>query len=206
MAPPPTRRELLLAGAGGAVLAPAGALLAPAAARAADSLSAPVRPLPEPERLERLIGIESLLLFCYESILGASILSRRARRLIAPAPAQEQAHIHALARQLTARGGRPPSPPADAADANRRLAKRNVSGRLGQLQGEPDAISLLARLEQVTIGAYFVALRELHTTALIVLAAQIMANDAQHEAILRLVERKGTLATAAPYGLVQGLQ
>ncbi len=206
MAEPPTRRELLLAGAGGAVLGPAGALLAPAAARAADSASGPTQRLPEPERLERLIGIESLLLYCYESILGASILSRRAHRLLAPAPAQEQAHIHALARQLAARGGTPPSPPTDAAQANRRLAHRNVSGRLGHLQGEPDAVGLLLHLEQVTIGAYFVALRDLHTTELIVLAAQIMANDAQHDAILRLLAPKAGLVDGAPYGLVQGLQ
>ncbi len=202
----PTRRELLLTGAGGAVLAPAGAVLAPAAARAANAASAPIKPLPEPERLARLIEIESLLLFCYRNILGASILSRRAHRLLAPMPAQEQAHIHALARPLASRGGTPPAPPTDVAQANLRLAHRNVSSRLGQLQGERDAIGLLQRLEQVTIGAYFVALRELHSTELIVLAAQIMANDAQHDAVLRLLAPKGSLAGAAPYGLVQGLQ
>jgi hypothetical protein len=192
-----TRRELLLTGA-------AGALLAPAAARAAGpSVSAATS---DADRLRRLISVELLLLFCYRHVLDSSVLQPPARRALAPVPAQEEAHIQALERRLTARGGQAPPPPAGIAEANRYLGHRGVGGRLGQLKGEPDALSLLETLEQVVVGAYFVAMIKLEDPQLVVLAAQIMANDAQHEAVVRLQFPKGSPQEAVPYGLVQGLQ
>ena len=65
---------------------------------------------------------------------------------------------------------------------------------------------LLLTLEQVTIGAYFVALTKLQSTDLIVLASQIMANEAQHDANLGLLLPPFKAGSAVPYGLVQGLQ
>jgi hypothetical protein len=65
---------------------------------------------------------------------------------------------------------------------------------------------LLLTLEQVTIGAYFVALTKLRDTELIQLTCQIMANEAQHDAMIGLTLPKNTPASAVPYGLVQGLQ
>ena len=58
----------------------------------------------------------------------------------------------------------------------------------------------------MTIGAYFVALIKLEDPALITLAAQIMANDAQHEAMLGEILKPGNTGVAVPYGLVQGVQ
>ena len=58
----------------------------------------------------------------------------------------------------------------------------------------------------MTIGAYFVALTKLNDSDLITLACQIMANEAQHDAIIGLSLPKATLGSAAPYGLVQGIQ
>ncbi|HWE09272.1 MAG TPA: ferritin-like domain-containing protein [Solirubrobacteraceae bacterium] len=193
----PTRRELLIAGAGAALIAPGTAQ----AAVGPHSASVPV-----PERLRRLVQLEMLLLFCYRYVLHSSILSRRAERTLQPFVAHEEAHIHALERQLTARGGRIPSPPAGVAAANRDLAHRKVGGRLGQLRGDLDAIRLLLTTEQVTIGAYFVALTTLQDSDLIELACQIMANEAQHDAMLGLLLPPGKIQAAVPYGLVQGLQ
>jgi hypothetical protein len=197
----PTRREL------GCIAAAAlgWAALHPAAALAAGPASA-VAQLPLPVRLQRLIGVEQLMLYCYEQVLGSSLLGPRERRAIAPLPAHEQAHIHALERQLAAYGGTAPRPPASVAEANRRLAHRKVGGRLGQLTGPHDAIRLLLSLEQVTVGAYFVALTKVENQPLIVLIAQIMAADAQHDAILGLQLPPYKPAAAVPYGLVQGVQ
>jgi hypothetical protein len=193
-----TRRELLRGGVAGA----GGALLAAASARAAPSTHEPT----ETVRLQRLVRLELLLLFCYRHVLASPVLTPRARRTLTPFIVHEQAHVGALAQQLRAVGGAIPRPPASVAAANRDLAHRNVAGRLGQLRGDHDAVRLLLRMEQVTIGAYFVALLKLQDAGLIELVAQIMANEAQHDAMLALLLPPNKLGNAVPYGLVQGLQ
>jgi Ferritin-like domain len=196
-----TRRELLLSGAAGA--AGAGrALLAAAPAQAAQT----ARNAFEIDRLQRLIRVELLLLFCYRHVLASPVLTPKSRRTLTPFIAHEQAHILALERLLRAGGGAVPPPPASVAAANRDLAHRRIGGRLGQLRGDLDAVRLLLTLEQVTIGAYFVALIKLQNTDLIELVAQIMANEAQHDAMLGLLLPPHKPASAVPYGLVQGLQ
>ncbi len=198
----PTRREVILAGV-------AGALCSPACAAAATSTAATSTPGPrfsETDRLQRLIRIEMLLLFCYRYILGSSVLTRRAHRTLAPFAAHEQAHIASLERALLARGGSVPASPQSVAEANHALAHRNIGGRLGQLRGDLDAVRLLLTLEQVTIGAYFVALMQLQDPEVIVLACSIMGNEAQHDAMLSLLYPKETPAEAVQYGLVQGLR
>lgn len=201
MSPPRTRRQLLI-GAGavtGAVLAAPQVALAAGAAKADQAI-------PVPERLQRLLRLELLLVFCYQHVLGSSILSPRARRTLTPFVGHEQAHIRALEAQLRARGGTAPTGPAGVREANRDLAHRKVGGRLGQLKGDLDAVRLLLTTEQVTIGAYDVALLTLDDPHLVELACQIMANEAQHDAMLALLLPPGKLGSAVPYGLVQGLQ
>jgi hypothetical protein len=199
-----TRRELLLTGAAGALLAPATAAAATTTSAASGFVVANGPPLPEPQRLERLIRIELLLLYCYRSVLASSVLSPRARRTIAPFAGHEEAHISALERALRAHGQAAPPGPADIAAANRDLAHRNVGGRLGQLRGDLDAVRLLLTVEQVTIGAYWVALTDLTDTNVIELVCRIMGNEAQHDAMLGLLLPPGTPGSAVPYGLVSG--
>ena len=147
------------------------------------------------------------MLYCYEQVLGSSLLGPRERRAIATAAGTRAGtHIHALELQLAAYGATAPRPPESVAEADRRLAHRKVPGRLGQLKGAHDAIRLLLSLERVTVGAYFVALTKVESQPLIVLIAQIMAADAQHEAILGLQLPPYKPAAAVPYGLVQGVQ
>lgn len=195
---PPTRRELLAAGAGGAA-----ALLATSGVAAA---ATPTTPFSETDRLQRLIRLELLLLYCYRHILDTGILRPRARRTLAAFPAHEQAHIAALQAHLEARGGTIPAGPDSVSTANHDLGHRGVGGRLGQLKGDRDALYLLLSLEQVTVGAYFVALTKLRDAELIGLVCQIMANEAQHDAMIGLSLPKSTPASAVQHGLVQGLQ
>jgi Ferritin-like domain len=201
----PTRRELLGAGAAGLLTLPAAAAAATSTTGTATSGTSEA-PISETQRLQRLVGLELLLLYCYRYVLGSSILDSRTRRRLSPFADHERAHIAALETHLKARGGVAPSGPDSTKTANRYLANRNVAGRLGQLKGSQDALNLLLRLEQVTIGAYFVALIEVDDTKLISLVCQIMANEAQHDAVIGLSMPKGTPARAVPYGLVQGLQ
>ena len=196
----PTRRELLSAGA-----VAAGLLALPAAA-AADTSTTSEPPFSETDRLQRLIRLELLLVYCYRYILGSSILGRHAHDRVAPFVGHEEAHIAALSARLKARGGAVPAGPDSVKTANRYLANRGVGGRLGQLKGERDALYLLLTLEQVTIGAYFVALTKLDDSELITLVCQIMANEAQHDAMIGYSLPKATPGSAVPYGLVQGIQ
>jgi hypothetical protein len=196
-----TRRELLVAGV--AASTAGAALLAPGTALAAGS---PSPPESDTDRLRRLLSVELLMLFTYQSVIDSSVLGPRSRRALMPLRDHEQAHIGALRPQLLARGGTAPRPPASIAQANQDLSRRDVAGRLGQLRGARDALNLLLALERVTVGAYFVALTKLQDRQLIVLACEIMANDAQHEAILGEQMHPGDAANAVPYGLVQGVQ
>lgn len=157
-------------------------------------------------RLQRLMSVEQLMLYAYDHVLGSSILPPSTRRAMGQIQRHEQEHVGALRDRLRARGARQPPPPPRVATANRYLARRAVRGRLGQLQGPDDALYLLRALERVVVGAYFVALREMRDPGLIVFAAQIMASDAQHEAIVSERLNPGDIAAAIPYGLVQGVQ
>jgi hypothetical protein len=157
-------------------------------------------------RLQRLMRLEMLLLYVYDHVLVSPVLPASAQPAVAQMRAHEQAHVAALGAKLTARHAARPSPPASVAVANRRLARRKIGGRLGHLRGPKDALFLLLSIERVAVGAYFVALREMVDPGLIVLAAQIMASDAQHEAIISEQLNPGDIPAAVPYGLVQGVQ
>ena len=198
-----TRRELLVTGAGAAAAATlGGAALAATAARGA---SAPQGDS-EAMHVYRLLSVELLILFTYNHVIASPLLSGPTRRALRPLRAQEEAHVHVLAARLAALGGVAPSPPASVTAANVDLARRQVKGRLGQLRGEQDALHLLLATERVVVGAYFVALTTLEDRRLIVLVARIMANDAQHEALLGELLYPGQTGNAVPYGLVQGVQ
>jgi Ferritin-like domain len=200
--PMQTRRQLLLSGVGAAAAATLGAAASPGAAGA--SGASPVES--EAMHVYRLLSVEQLMLFTYDQLLVAPAVTPRTLRALAPLRAQEEAHIHVLAAHLAALGGVAPSPPASVAAANVDLARRRVKGRLGQLRGDRDALRLLISTERVVVGAYFVALTMIEDRRLIVLATRIMANDAQHEALIGELLYSGDTQKAVPYGLVQGVQ
>ncbi len=194
-----TRRELLT-GAGAAV---AGTALVCAEVAAATTAPAPETP---GRRLSRLLSVELLLLFSYQHVLSSSVLHAHARGVLTPFVAHEEAHVQTLTQQLQRLGEPLPAAPSDVAAANRRLARRGVPSRLGQLRGSGDAARLLLDLEQVVTGAYFVALLKLEDPALIGLALQTMGCEAQHEALISELLNHGDPQQAVPYGLIQGQQ
>jgi hypothetical protein len=157
-------------------------------------------------RLQRLMSVEQLILFAYDHVVASSILSPSARPAISQIRAHERAHVDALRGRLSARHVGAPPPPPSITVANRHLGRRNVGGRLGHLRGAKDALFLLLSLERVAIGAYFVALREMRDPGLIAFAAQIMASEAQHEAVISVLLNPGDIPAAVPDGLVQGVQ
>jgi hypothetical protein len=202
-----TRRQVVALGLGGSSLGAIGATTAGlglAASAAAAEVGAAARV--DADRLRRLVSVERLMLYCYEQILSGPLLRPRARRLLTPLVGHEEAHVRALSAHLAALGGTAPSPPRSVRVADHDLARRGVTGRLGQLTGGRDALFLLLAVEQVVVGAYFVALTKLNDPKLITLAAQIMASDAQHESLVGEAIHPGDAQKAVPSGLVQGIQ
>ena len=197
-----TRRELLAAAAvaGAALAAPA---LAPAVAGAASGGGSNPA-LDDGARLTRVLSMAGLASYVYQQVFAEGVLTGSRRRALDGFDQQEQAHVAALRTAVTAAGGTLIGPPSSIDAANRDLAHRGIGGRLGQLQGTQDALDLLISVERSSIGSCYVALRGLTGSAAIVLVARIMANDAQHEAVVTLQVPMLKLAAAAPFPLVSG--
>jgi hypothetical protein len=196
-----TRRELLAAGAaaGAAVLA------SPAIAVGASGGGSPPQPPPDDAaRLTRVLSMAVLAAYVYQQVFAEGVLTGTRRRALDRFDEQEQAHVVALRRAVVAAGGTVIGPPSSIKLANHYLAHRDIGGRLGALQGPEDALDLLISVERSSIGSCFVALRGLTGSAAIVLVASIMANDAQHEAVVTLQRHALKLVAAAPFPLVSG--
>jgi hypothetical protein len=206
----PTRRELLTRGLGAGATAVGGAgglaaagLWLPGTALAATTEGAPAT---QRERVARLLSVEMLLLYCYRHVIASPLLRPAQRRALVPLRVNEEGHVNALSAALKTLGGVTPRAPVRVEQANKALAHRKVGGRLGQLKSAKDAFYLLLAVERVAVGAYFVAVGKLETPSLITLSAEIMANDAQHEAMIGELLYPTRPGAAVPYGLVQGVQ
>jgi Ferritin-like domain len=198
-----TRRELLAAGAAAGAAALAAPGLLPTVAGAASGGGASPPP-DDVARLTRVLSMAVLAAYVYEQVFAEGVLTAGQRRALHGFDQQEQAHVVALRRAVVAAGGTVIRPPSSIEVANRYLAHRQIGGRLGALQGPADAFDLLVSVERSSIGSCFVALRGLTGSAAIVLVASIMANDAQHEALITLQQPTLTLEAAAPFPLVSG--
>ena len=143
--------------------------------------------------LHGVLASELLAVYCYQRVLGSGLLNARAMRVATQVLAQELAHVGALR-----------SAPASTAEADRELSIRLVPNRLGQLRSHEDARKLLIALEGVLEGSYFVAIDRLDDPTMLRLAAEIMANEAQHDVLLRLLGHEREPAKALPSALVQG--
>jgi hypothetical protein len=154
--------------------------------------------------LHDVLTSELLAVYCYQHLLSSSLLSASATSLATKILEQERAHVGALDSALRAIGGTPPASPSSAGEADQELSIRRVPNRIGHVRGHDDARKLLIALEGVLEGSYFVAIGELSDAKTLRLAAEIMANEAQHEVMLRLLGNEHEPAKAVPSALVQG--
>lgn len=128
------------------------------------------------EVLEAAIGMEQAAEFAYTAIADSGKLGRLdpVARLFAQ---QEQEHAGALTRALRDRGGSPPAKPTSAED---------VPGLVEATGGSPrEVMAFAGELETAAVAAYYNALAKLEAPELLSMAASIMANEAQHLAVLR---------------------
>lgn len=176
------RRELL----GGALAGVAASALIPASAAAAG----PVVGGGDGKHLVSLLGAERILRRNYRQVLASGALGVVVAAEVNGFLAQEQQHISALERELGLRGK--PVPPETALEPG------------VQVESQADALQALVKAEEATERAYLSALSKLEDPALVRLATEIMGSEAQHAALLRVLQSPGDLSVAAPVAFVVG--
>lgn len=199
----PTRRELLRAGVvGSAAAVGAGAVLESAnAASAAEILDGAQG---DAALLRRIVGIEQLIVAAYAHVLATVSLSAASASSLRVFLSQERAHVHLLSGALLQLGETPPAPPSDVDAVSRQLESLHGSGNLTQLHREAYALPYLVGVETVAEDAYYSAMSKLSDPRLLVLAAEILACEAQHWAVLNELFHPGDVKRAVPYAVVLG--
>jgi Ferritin-like domain len=197
-----TRRGLvsgLLASGGlAAVGASVGAAFEP------DRGAAATAPETDAQLLGELLAAELLAIAVYGGVLRSELLSPQPEHEARRALAQERAHVQALRPALDKLGGTMPASLGATADVDKALAARQIKGRLGTLRSEHDCVSLLLDLESSLQSSYYNAMSKLQDAGLLRLAAQIMANEAQHATAVSEARRPGDVGQAVPYAFVEG--
>ena len=123
------------------------------------------------EPLNALLDVEHHAIAAYAA--GFQLLHPRSPQAKAAAQflAQEMAHAVQLSDLIRRARGKP--------------RRARASYDLGHPQGPADVLALLKRIEQEQLGAYLSTIPQLTGSGSRFAAASIMANDAQHLAILR---------------------
>lgn len=191
-----TRRGLLRAAA-------AGGAAAIGLGSATESALADTSPLlrgarSDPQVLVRLLEFEQVAEFAYGHVAQVAPLSADARRRVVHFLGQERSHAHLLAGELSRRHVAAPTPPSGVAAADRTLATLGVTS-LNAVHQEQAAIHLLIGIETVGENLYYAAVETLAGAALIDLAGEILACEAQHWTALSALLHHGRPKFATPH-------
>jgi ferritin-like protein len=202
-----TRRELLRGGvaatAAVAVAASAPALLDPAGALAAPpSVAAAPR---DGELIASLLRVEQVLVFAYERTLATGLPSAAAQPVLASFLDQERAHVRELSGTLSDLGGTVPAPPASMAAFAAELLQLRIKRSPANVRTERQHVHFLIALETVIARHYRSAIGRLSANRELTIAAEIMANEAQHATILRELLSPGNAKRAVPSAFVAGV-
>jgi hypothetical protein len=167
----PSRRALLRIAAGGAA---AVALPGCGADKTTSSTTTttPTRPAgPDVAALGPVLDLVHMTTAAY--VAGIPLLSGPASLAAQLFLTQELSHAGELGGLIRQAGGKASQPKS--------------SYPLGHPSSQADVLSLLHRLEQAEMAAYIQMIPRLHTPASRAALASILANDAQHASILRLL-------------------
>jgi hypothetical protein len=156
------------------------------------------------DQVHEMLAAELLAIAVYDGVIGSGLLSPQVQRPARRVLSQEHAHVRALAPALGQLGGTMPPSPTGTAAVDKALADRGLPGRLAKLRTEHDCVSLLLDVEAVVEGSYFKAMSTLQNSGLQRLAAQIMANEAQHATAISEARRPGDVGQALPAAFVEG--
>lgn len=128
-------------------------------------------------------------------------------------PAAAPAVAPAPAATAAAPGAPPSSPgqpsplprrPRTLTEANALLSQTRVGGKFTDPKSPKQALELLLRIEYSLEGSYMRIVEEIDEPGLAVLAAEIMAVEAQHVTLLRILHQPDYLPGAVPDAFVVG--
>lgn len=196
-----TRRQVLLRGVGAAAGLSA---LAPAAAWADSGDATASREPPQVQDgriLQQLLNVEGLLMYGYEHAVGTGYLKHDARELALLQLAHEEAHMAELHSGLEALNlRRAPSKQEPSAHSLR----QSVDQLFNAAQHEREALQVVVQIENVAQSSYFKAAAGFNKPALVKLATEVLACEAQHWTMLVNLLHKGDATQAVPHPFVRG--
>jgi rubrerythrin len=198
-----TRRQLVsgLLAFGGMAAGGTVAVGAAAGAAGAETVAAPPT---DGDLVGEMLAAEVLAIAVYESVLGSGLLSPQPERTARRVLDQERAHVQALRPVLEKLSGTMPPSLTGSAAVDKALADRRIAGRIEKLRTEHDCVSLLLDLESDVQSTYFKAMSRIENRGVMRLAAEIMANEAQHATAISEARRPGDIGQAVPYAFVEG--
>jgi rubrerythrin len=127
--------------------------------------------------LQAAVELEQRMVLAYDSALRSGKLDAASTRVARLFRKQEQAHVDSLTAALRDLGGKPPPRPR---------SPREVPGLAAALREGQAAITRFAiELETMAVAGYYDAQGKLESPQLLSTTASIMANEAQHLAVLR---------------------
>lgn len=157
----------------------------------------------EPQVLERVLGIELLVVTAYQHVLATRLLEPAVRTQLNVLLRQELQHVDMLRATLERMGATgPPAPSVAAAQAE--LTRHHVYWSLTQLRHQRSALKLLVDVESLAENAYFRAIAKLRDPQLVRTSAEVMGCEAQHWTVLSGLLHHEDPTKAVPYPFVGG--
>ena len=157
----------------------------------------------EPQVLERVLGIELLVVTAYQHVLATRLLEPAVRNQLNVLLRQELEHVGMLRATLERIGSTgPPAPSVAAAQAE--LTRHHVYWSLTQLRHQRSALKLLVDVESLAENAYFGAIAKLRDPQLVRTSAEVMGCEAQHWTVLSGFLHHEDPIKAVPYPFVGG--
>jgi rubrerythrin len=126
------------------------------------------------------LGLEHQAIAAYMAGAGTKLLSDPVLQVAVKFMKQHQEHRDALAKTIKAFGGKPVE-----AKANYDVAKIASEVGVKELKTEADIVTLAMKLEAQATSAYFGAIPGIASKDVLKAAVSIMADEAQHTALLR---------------------
>ncbi|HWD64426.1 MAG TPA: ferritin-like domain-containing protein [Solirubrobacteraceae bacterium] len=157
-------------------------------------------PAQERRMLLELVKAELLAADIYAMAAVAEPISPAGQNLARRLGNQERAHLNALAMLMSQSFGATLSP----SQAEKALATHGIPVRFDELHTERQWFTLLEQLEGVLEGLYFRALGRLSDPGHALLAARILASEAQHSTLLLSFRNPNNIQLDVAEGQIKG--
>ena len=197
MSPRSTRRQLM-AGSLGALAGLAGVSTSAQAAGAGQGHTLPAW-VQDGKLLQDLLSAERTLIYACEAVLQSGKLHQAARELVLLHLAHDEIHVATLSSRLHAL-----RLPAEHSKPTAPFPPKDVAALFTNVKHESDALQGLVQVENLAQYAYFNAAGSFSEVSLALLAAQILACEAQHWSLLETLLHKGNPTVAVPHPFVRG--